>query len=141
MYYLLAPLYNFFLDIENNFTYDEIMFNEGGYSIVLTILLAIPLASYFLFYRVLDIVVAKRSHFYIAVVVVTIAIIGTTFGCLFQFTSLVDYQDATPEYHANVEAWVLKASVLTGLYGLFSIQVLSAFVFRFISINNRYNPF
>lgn len=140
MYNLLAPLYDFFLDNESNFTYDQIMFDEGGYSIVLALLLAIPLASYLLFYRVLDIVVAKRLHFVIAVVVVTIAIIGTTFGCLFQFTSLVDYQDATPEYHANVEAWVLKASVLTGVYSLL-IQALSAFIFRFISINNRYNPF
>lgn len=141
MYNLLAPLYNFFLDNESNFTYDQIMFDEGGYSIIFALLLVIPLASYLLFYRVLDIVVAKRLHFVIAVVVVTIALIGTTFGCLFQFTSLVDFQDATPEYHVNVEAWVLKASVLTGVYGLFSIQVLSAFVFRFISINNRYNPF
>lgn len=140
MYNLLAPLYNFFLDNESNFTYDNIMFDEGGYSIVLVLLLAIPLASYLLFYRVLDIVVAKRLHFVIAVVVVTIVIIGTTFGCLFQFTSLVDYQDATPEYHNNVEAWVLKASVLTGIYSLL-IQALSAFLFRFVSINNRYNPF
>lgn len=140
MYNLLAPLYNFFLDNESNFTYDNIMFDEGGYSIVLVLLLAIPLASYLLFYRVLDIVVAKRLHFVIAVVVVTIVIIGTTFGCLFQFTSLVDYQDATPEYHNNVEAWVLKASVLTGIYSLL-IQALSAFLFRFVSTNNRYNPF
>lgn len=140
MYNLLAPLYNFFLDNDRNFLYDQIMFDEGGYSIVLALLLAIPLASYLLFYRVLDIVVAKRFHFVIAVVVVTIIIAGTTFGCLFQFTPLVDYQDATPEYHTNVEAWVLRASMLTGVYSLF-IQALSAFFFRFISINNRYNPF
>ena len=140
MYNLFAPLYDFFLDNQSNFTYDQIMYDEGGYSIVLASLLVIPLVAYLVFYRVLDIVVAKRLHFILAVVIVTIVIIGTTFGALFQFTSLVNYQGAAPEFHSNVESWVLKASMLTGIYSLL-IQALSAFVFRFISINNRYNPF
>lgn len=140
MYNLLAPLYGFILDNQSNFTYDDIMFNEGGYTIILLLLIIIPLISYLIFYRVLDIVVAKRLHFILAVVLVTIILIGTTFGALFQFTSLVDYQGATPEYHLNVELWVFKSSLLTGFISLLT-QALSAYLFRFISVNNRYNPF
>lgn len=140
MYNLLAPLYDFILDNQSNFTYDEIMFDELGYTVILFLLLSIPTVSYLIFYRVLDIVVAKRLHFILAVILVTVLLIGTTFGALFQFTSLVDYQGAAPEYHSNVESWVFKASILTGFYGLV-IQALSAFLFRFMSVNNRYNPF
>lgn len=140
MYNLLAPLYDFFLDNESNFTYDEIMFHEDGYTLILALLISIPLISFFIFYRILDFVIAKRLHFFIAQIIVVLVVMGTTYGALFQFTSLLDYQGATPEYHINVEVWVMKASLLTSFYSLF-FQSVCVFSLRFISINNRYNPF
>lgn len=140
MYNLLAPLYDFFLDNQSNFTYDSIMYDEGGYTLILGLLISIPLISYVIFYRILDFVIAKRLHFFLALIIVVLVVMGTTYGALFQFTSLLDYQGATPEYHTNVEVWVVKASILTSLYSLF-FQAFCAFSLRFISINNRYNPF
>ena len=140
MYNLLAPLYDFFLDNESNFNYDEIMFDEDGYTLILALLISIPLISFFIFYRILDFVIAKRLHFFIAQIIVVLVVMGTTYGALFQFTSLLDYQGATPEYHTNVEVWVVKASLLTSFYSLF-FQSVCVFLLRFISINNRYNPF
>lgn len=140
MYNLLAPLYDFFLDNQSNFTYDSIMYDEGGYTLILGLLISIPLISYVIFYRILDFVIAKRLHFFLALIIVVLVVMGTTYGALFQFTSLLDYQGATPEYHTNVEVWVVKASILTSFYSLF-FQAFCAFSLRFISINNRYNPF
>lgn len=140
MYNLLAPLYDFFLDNQSNFTYDSIMYDEGGYTLILALLISIPVISFLIFYRILDFVIAKRLHFFIAQIIVVLVVMGTTYGALFQFTSLLDYQGATPEYHTNVEVWVVKASLLTSFYSLF-FQSVCVFLLRFISINNRYNPF
>jgi hypothetical protein len=107
MYNLLAPLYDFFLDNQSNFTYDSIMYDEGGYTLILGLLISIPLISYVIFYRILDFVIAKRLHFFLALIIVVLVVMGTTYGALFQFTSLLDYQGATPEYHTNVEVWVV----------------------------------
>ena len=140
MYNLLAPLYDFFLDHQSNFTYDNIMYDEGGYTIILGLLLILPIILYFIFYRILDLVVAEKWHFFLALFIVVLIVIGSTFGALFQFTSLLDYQGATPEYHTDVEFWVMKASLFTGVFSLV-FQAVYVVLLRYISINNRYNPF
>ena len=113
--------------------FSDAMFDIGVYGISFWLILFIPIISLAIFYKLIDIVGGKLWH-YLLVVLVLLLIeyfsnVGLLYGTMVEYVQEEGFSSYVYEFslYATIISFV---SLLIGTFGL-----------RYISTNNRYNPF
>ncbi|SFU53221.1 hypothetical protein SAMN05216480_10677 [Pustulibacterium marinum] len=134
-------LYEFFFDYDTNQDFMTALFVNKDYLWLGIIILATTCLSLLVFYKIWD-PVAKQTFSFLITILINI---GLIFGIAY---ILITNNNEITEYLVNqdlpgIESFILKTAAVTALYGavVFIIFILIPFPFKFISKNNRHNPF
>ena len=113
--------------------FSEEMFATAGYSFPGWIILFLPLILLLVFYKVIDKTGGKRVHYFLTVLISLVLVFITNVGII--FGQLVNLGDAD-----GLNTYVYTTSVYLMILSIIPILVWTIGL-RFISTNNRYNPF
>lgn len=125
---MIETWFGFFHDVFSNAIYDK-----DVYGISFWLVLLIPIIILFVFYKLIDIVGGNMWHFIlfvlIALVIEYLSNVGLLFGVLSKYTQDEGFVAFVNEY--SLYATIISLiSTIIGTIGL-----------RYLSTNNRYNPF
>jgi len=115
----------------NNFSNE--MFKLGEYGVTGWVTLIIPIVLLFVFYKIIDKIGGKTWHYILALIFTLVSVYFSSVGML--YGSLVAVSNLP-----GFECFVFTYSLYITIVSLVPI-IFGTFGLRFISNNNRYNPF
>lgn len=140
---IIAILYDRLFDWA---TYQQLLgmvFDNQDYGKIGWILIIVPLLVLTVFYKFWDPVSNSKLKWYLTMLIIMLILYGGASIVLYNNFEIIQYIGEYTGEDGQVDAdyFIFQMGMITLVYGLILSFILSIFPFRFISTNNRYNPF
>jgi hypothetical protein len=113
--------------------FSDAMFEIGVYGISFWLILLIPILSLAVFYKLIDVVGGKLWHFIITVIIILLIEYFSNVGLLFSLLAGYAQDEGFSSYVYEFSFYATLVSIVSVIIGTAGL--------RYISTNNRYNPF
>ncbi len=136
-------LYEFLFNYDTYQTLLGMVFDNLDYGKMGWMLILVPVISLIVFYKFWDPVKGAKLKWYISLVFIIILCYAITTGILYNNSEILQYIGNATGAVGEVDAdyFILQMSIISLVYALIISIVFSMTFFRFLSTNNRYNPF
>jgi hypothetical protein len=140
---IVASLYEPFFNWD---TYQELLnavFNNLDYGKIGWLILIIPIIILIIFYKFWDPVSSSKFKWWITMLVISILAYISTSAIIYNNPVIIQYLGNYTGENGQLDAnyFIIQMSFITFGYCLIIAAILSIIPFRFLSTNNRNNPF
>lgn len=138
-----AVLYESFFEWEIYSELLNMVYNNYDYTKIISTLLLSSFSIFTIFYKIWDPISNSKVKWWVFLLVNAILVYAVTTTILYNNFSIVEYLGNYTGEEGEPEAgfFIVQMSFYSSLYSVLCALIFSIVPLRFISINNRYNPF